>query len=200
MDEQTAPKVIEYEPHPSATPFHNSHCQVKAIAGPVGSGKSTICCFEIFLACQEAKVPLRALIMRETYRQLHDSTLRTWLEWFGDVCTYKKGDEKISLTIPNVDGELLTHEIDLRHARRAEEASQFMSTEYALIWLEEAVPAYQSGQGTIGMGLPEEIFNVALMRQRQKGAHRLHILLSFNTPNRYHWCHRTFFKPTAAEL
>ena len=190
----------EYRPHPSIVPFHQSHAQVRALCGPAGCGKTLAAGFEIFFIATEARVPLRALVVRESYRQLHDSTRRTLQEWFGACSQYHKGDEQLRLTIPNVDGEVLTHELDFRHCRRPEEVSNLLSTEYGVMWLEEPVPAFQAEGGVIGAGLPQELFDMALMRLRQAHMHRLSILLSFNPPSKFHWVYETFFKPTAAEL
>ncbi len=194
------PVTIDYRPHPSTVRFHESLAQVKALCGPVGSGKTTAVCWDWYFLCQEARVPLRGCVMRESYRQLHDSTRPTFVEWFRPICHYVKQDEVMELTLPNVDGEVLTHELHFRHARRVEEASNFLSTEYALIWLEEVVPALQVGQGVVGGGIPKGIFDIALMRQRQKGAHRLHIDLSFNPPSKFHWTYKEFFQRTPEEL
>lgn len=189
-----------YNAHPSLVPFHESLAQVKALCGPVGSGKSLAACMEFFYLCREATVPIRGIVLRESYRQLHDSTLKTFFEWFSPVAHYVKQHEKIELTIPGVDGVWRTHELHCRHARRVEEASNFLSTEYAFIWLEEVVPAFQTGAGVIGAGIADGIFKVALMRQRQAEAHRLHVILTFNPPNKYHWTYEQFFRPSSAEL
>lgn len=189
-----------YRANASAVPFHNSHARVKAICGAVGSGKSTVCCFELWFLFQESLIPVRALVLRESYRQLKDSTLKTWMEWFGGASTYVKQDELIRVRVENVAGETIEHEIHLRHARRVEDATQFLSTEYAAIWLEEPVPAFERDSGVIGGGLPKGVFDVCLMRQRQAGMHRLQILLSFNPPSKFHWCFKTFFAPKREDL
>lgn len=168
--------------------------------GPVGSGKSLAACWEWFLLCQESTVPLRGLVLRESWPQLRDSTLKTYLEWFDSVSDYKIADHILYLTIPNFEGTVLRHELHLRHAQRAAEASKFLSTEYAFIWLEEVTPAFQAESGVIGMGLPEEIFQICLMRQRQKGAHHLELILTFNPPPRHHWAYEIFYKPSRDEL
>lgn len=110
-----------YNVHPSVVGFHNSHAQVKALCGPVGSGKTSAACFEVYFALQEAQEPLPWLIARESYRQLHDSTRRTWEYWFGACSRYLKSDERMLVTVLNVFGETLVHELDFRHARRPEE-------------------------------------------------------------------------------
>jgi hypothetical protein len=190
----------EYNTHPSIVPFHESHAQVKALCGPVRSGKTLACGFEFFLLGSEATAPVRGLVVRESYRQLHDSTRRTLEDWFGGVSTYHKGDERLTLRIPNFRGETLEHELDLRHCRRPEEVTNLLSTEYDFIWLEEPVPAYQMETGVIGAGLPKELFDMALMRLARGGAHRQQIVLSFNPPPRHHWVHQEFFARPADEM
>jgi hypothetical protein len=165
------------------------------MSGPVGSGKSSWACFEFFFMMQEALEPLRFCVIRESYRQLHDSTRRTWDYWFGQFSRYLKQEETILVTVKNTEGHALTHELLLRHARRPEEASNFMSTEYAGFWFEEPVPALQVSEGVVGAGLSKEIFDMAGMRLRQPEAHRVNILLTFNPPHRYHWVYREFWRP-----
>ena len=203
MSAPKAKKPVEarvYEPNASAVPFHESSCRVKAICGPVGSGKSTVAIMDFFMLCHEATVPIRGLVLRETYRQLTDSTRRTWDDWFKDCSRYIKQDERMEITIPGADGIVRTHFMDFRHARRVEDATAFLSTEYAYIWMEEPVPAFEIGSGVIGGGIPEAVFNVALTRLRQSGVHRRHVVLTFNPPNKFHWIYKKFFEATPAHL
>jgi hypothetical protein len=126
--------------------------------------------------------------------------LKTWMEWFEPISVYRKQDEKVMFTLPGLDGEIRTHEIHWRHARRVEDASKFLSTEYAGIWLEECVPAFERTGGIVGGGLPKGVFDISMMRVRQKGAPRHQILLTFNPPSKYHWTYQVFFEPTPEEL
>lgn len=193
-------RIIGYTPNPSAVAFHNARLRVKAVCGPVGSGKTSAAAWEVLLLAQESTVAIRALVLRESYRELHDSTLKTWQEWFDPISVYRKQDEKILFTIPGIDGIVREHEIHFRHARRVEDASKFLSTEYALIWLEECVPAFERTGGIVGGGLPKGVFDISMMRVRQKGAARHQILCTFNPPSKYHWCYQTFFEQTPEEL
>lgn len=203
MPATSAPsKQIErtYNCHPSAKPFHESCAQVKALWGPMGSGKSLAAIMEFVFLCLESDVPVRGIVLRESYKQLRDSTLKTWMEWLGSCSRYLQSDHNLFLTLPNYRGEVLTHEMHFRHCRRVEEASDLLSTEYAFIWFEEPVPAYQMESGVIGAGLPEGMFDLALTRQRQAGMHRLHIVLTFNPPSKFHWCDKRFLNVPRAKL
>jgi len=193
-------KTISYEPNPSSVPFHHSKAEVKALCGPVGSGKSSAACWEIFFLARESPVATRSLILRESYPQLRDSTLKTWMEWFEPISVHNKAENTITFTLQGPQGQDLHHELHLRHARRVEDATQFLSTEYALIWLEEVVPAFDTVKGIVGGGIPKGIYDVVSTRLRQKDVHRRHILLTFNPPNKYHWTYSEFFKPSEEQL
>lgn len=61
---------------------------VRLIRGPIGSGKSVSCCIDLFLrACaqepsKDGRRRTRWAIIRNTYPELHTTTIKTWLEWF----------------------------------------------------------------------------------------------------------------------
>lgn len=190
---------VKYEPHPTAWEIHQSRAQVKAVCGPVGCGKSTMAIWDFFFLCLESKVPIRGVVIRESYRELADSTRKTFEEWFGPICTYHESSERALLTMPGLDGITRTHELFFRSCRKAEEASKFLSTEFAFIWLEEPVPAY-SNSGVMGGGLDLELFKLVLMRVRQKDAPRYEVILTFNPPTTRHWVYQEFFKRDAQEL
>ena len=65
-----------------------SDARMRTLRGPVGSGKSVTCCFEIVrrasLQAPDAtgKRRTRAAVVRETARQLMDTTIKTFLDWF----------------------------------------------------------------------------------------------------------------------
>ena len=64
--------------------------QVRVLMGPVGSGKSVTCCFE--MVRRAGMQPLQSdgvrrsrwAVVRQTIKQLNDTTIRTWLDWFPD--------------------------------------------------------------------------------------------------------------------
>lgn len=77
-----------YNAHETVSQFHNSKAFHRGIRGPRGSGKSTGCCIELFKkASEQAPSPdglrrTRWAIVRNTYRELLDTTVKTWLYWF----------------------------------------------------------------------------------------------------------------------
>ncbi len=79
---------ITYIASPTLARFHASNAFVRGIKGPVGSGKSTGMSIEIMRRAQEQKPApdgrkhTRWAVVRNTYRELADKTLKTWLDWF----------------------------------------------------------------------------------------------------------------------
>ncbi len=79
---------INYRASETLQRFHNSTAFVRGIRGPIGSGKSVGCCFEIFIrmAQQEpgtdGKRRSRWAVIRNTYPELETTTIKTWLDWF----------------------------------------------------------------------------------------------------------------------
>jgi Phage terminase large subunit len=198
-------QAITYNQHPSAIPIHDSDARVKAVSGPVGSGKTSVGCWEFFILCLTSTVPIRGVVIRSSYRELHDSTRHTFEEWFdhpekGMRYSYRKQDEEAHLWFTGADGVEREHTLAFRACKRDGDASKFLSTEYAFIWLEEVVPAFIREKGVMGQGLPKGVFDVAQMRLRQKGAPRLEIFLTFNPPSTRHWVYKEFFLATPADL
>lgn len=80
--------VVEYNPSPTLEQFHASNAFVRGIRGPIGSGKSVSCCWEIWTrAAEQAPGPdgvrrSRWVATRNTYGELTTTTLQTWLDWF----------------------------------------------------------------------------------------------------------------------
>lgn len=81
-------RCIEYTPSPTLTKFHASNALVRGVRGPIGSGKSVGCCWEIWTRATEQRPQTdnvrrsRWLVTRNTYGELLTTTIRTWLDWF----------------------------------------------------------------------------------------------------------------------
>ncbi len=82
-------KIKKYSPPgPVAEAFINDLSDVAIIEGPMGAGKTTACFFRLFRRamrmpiCNDGKIHYRALVLRDTYRKLEKTAMRTWLKWF----------------------------------------------------------------------------------------------------------------------
>lgn len=84
--------MIRYRQWPTCRRFHaDSVSRVRALVGPVGSGKTTAFVQEVFRrSCQQAPCqhgPLQGVrptawaLIRNTYPELRSTTIRTWQQW-----------------------------------------------------------------------------------------------------------------------
>jgi hypothetical protein len=133
-------------PGPVAAAFHADTSFVRGLMGPVGSGKSSSCCVEILTrALEQLPGPdgirhSRWAILRSTYPELKSTTIKTWLDWFGPVCTMR-WDTPITSTISISDigdGTGLDVEVLFLAMDRAEDVGKMRSLELTGGWMNEA--------------------------------------------------------------
>src|SRR4051812_20296977 len=102
---------IDYTAPPTCAEFMRSTSFGRLIAGPVGSGKTTACIFELFRrACEQAKAPdgiryTRFAIVRQTLSQLKQTVLKDITTWLNPVCSYKVSDSTITIEFGDVRSE-----------------------------------------------------------------------------------------------
>lgn len=137
---------INYAAVPTAVYFHRSNAFVRGILGPVGSGKSVACCFEMFArAMREPAGPdgyrkSRWLVARSSFPELKTTTIKTFLEWFGDVgeITYDSPIRYLS-TLPLGDGTSLYWEVWFKPVDGTQDSLDGLrSLEITGAWLNEA--------------------------------------------------------------
>ena len=119
-DQQSTKKAISfnYSATPTARYFHASKARVKGILGAVGSSKSVTCCMEMFSkAMAETPGPdgvrkTRWLVVRSTFPELKTTTIKTFMEWFGDMGTLTFDSPiRYSCILPLADGTTLDWEV-----------------------------------------------------------------------------------------
>ena len=121
---------VVYQASPTLSRFHRSKLFYRGIVGPVGSGKSTSCCMEIMSrALRQARGPdgirrTRWVVVRNTYGELKDTTLVTWLMWFGESIfgPFAKSEMTHRLEFKDVSMEVMFRALDRPDhvAKRAE--------------------------------------------------------------------------------
>jgi hypothetical protein len=81
--------AIKYEdPGPVAADFMLSDKFVRGLRGPVGSGKTSACCIEVFRRMlgqapdADGWRPTRWVVLRNTQPELKTTTIKSWLDWF----------------------------------------------------------------------------------------------------------------------
>ena len=130
----------EYKMAPTIRMFHQDGSQIRAVVGPVGSGKTSGATWEIafYLPLHLYDVHqikhTRFVVVRNTYVELMDTTLKTVMEWFPN------GHWQASRRIYTLNfAELpITVELWFRSCDRAEDVKKFKSLEMTGYWIDEA--------------------------------------------------------------
>lgn len=147
-----------YKPVPTVRKFAQNGAFIRALMGPFGSGKSVGCVVEIvnrMLAQKPGPDGIRRtrwVVVRNTYRQLSDTTIKTFNQWlppqhFG---TFKHSDNSYTITgFEGVEGEVLFRALD-----RPDHVSNLLSFELTGAWFNEAreIPwaIVEAMQGRVG--------------------------------------------------
>lgn len=129
-----------YRPLPTIERFHRSPAQIRCIVGPVGSGKTSGAAWEVcdylpeFLFQQYQITSSRWVVVRNSYRELQDTTMRTVFNWFswGD---HKKQENIYTLNYP--DG--FSVEILFRSCDNPDDIKKFKSLEVTGYWIDESI-------------------------------------------------------------
>lgn len=175
--------------------LHQDNSLVRFIRGPYGSGKSTICCFEMVrLSCAMARCHdgvrrSRFCVVRNTSGQLETTTLKTWLDWFGelgDVTSHKKPVLEYKHRFNDGQGivelELLFLALD-----REEDLRKLRSIEFSHAYINEASEISEAVLRHLvaRCGRYPAIHNL-------KSTYKKHIIADTNPPDMDHWLYKLF--------
>lgn len=96
-------KAFKYVPDGKVlSEFFWDRSPVSIIQGPVGSGTSTACCHKMWkISCEQKPNALderlsRWIVVRNTFDELKQTTLKTWKYWFVQIAQKAFGDVKMS--------------------------------------------------------------------------------------------------------
>lgn len=170
-----------YKALPTLAKFHASDAFVRAVEGPFGSGKSVGMCAEIMSRAMRQEPNEFGIrksvwgVVRNTMKQLEDTTIQTFMQWFpdGKVGTYKaakhnyligtdsKGNTNMIKCAPTAEfpgGTWLDLTIRFRALDRPDQAKDLLSQEFTGIWFNEfreiPIEIFESASGRVGRGLP----------------------------------------------
>lgn len=132
--------TIDYTPPPTGELFMESNAKMRVLMGPVGSGKSVTCSFEVIRrASQQAPDNRgirrsRAAVVRETARQLQDTTIKTFLDWFPPgVCgQYMRTTKTYFFKVGDIECEIMFRALD-----DADDVANLNSLELTFAWFNE---------------------------------------------------------------
>jgi hypothetical protein len=139
--------AYSYRHVPTIRAFSESDAFVRGLMGPLGGGKSSGCVWEIAQRGVAQRPGLdgvrrsRFAVIRQSYRQLEDSTIRTFHQWFPP---YIHGDWKASqhtYVIRSLkaaaDEPAAEIEVAFRALDRPDQVGNLLSTEYTGAWINE---------------------------------------------------------------
>jgi len=136
---------LDYEAIPTLEAFHKSTAPFKCVVGPVGSGKTSAAAWEIcyyipyYLAKKYGITKTRWVVVRNSYRELTDTTERTLLEWFPHG-EYKKADKEYFIRGGDEDENLHWEvEILFRSCDSAQDMKKFKSLDLTGYWIDESI-------------------------------------------------------------
>lgn len=118
-----------------------SDARMRVLMGPVGSGKSVTCCFEIVRRASQQKPNAqgirksRCIVVRETVRQLVDTTIKTLMDWFPPgVCGhYMRTTKTYFFKVGDVECEIMFRALD-----DADDVANLNSLEATFAWVNES--------------------------------------------------------------
>jgi len=132
---------LQYRPSATIVKFHSSGAQIRCIVGPVGSGKTSAATWEIFyylplhLHERYGIKKTRWVIIRNTYRELADTTRKTVFEWF-PFGEYIARDDIFIVRYPEYGIEV---EALFRSCDKPQHIKKFKSLEITGYWIDESI-------------------------------------------------------------
>ncbi len=185
--------IINYQASKTCWAFlEDDETFVKGIMGPIGSGKSVASCWNLFKWAQMQDVykgvrRSRWAIIRNTYRELEDTTLQTWFDWFPrDLGLFRESKMSHTIRIENTDGTTMHAEFLFRALDRPDDIKKLLSLELSGAWINEAretpLAILDMLQGRVARFPP----------MREGGPTISNIILDTNPPDEDHWFYKMF--------
>lgn len=180
--------MAKYKASEILSQFHNSDDFVRGVMGPIGSGKSSAMVCELFRRANEQKPGpngvrrSRWAIIRNVYRELADTTIRTWFDWVEErIGRWNAQDMIFHVKTDSLDAEFLFRALD-----RPGDVKKLKSLELTGAWVNEAVEVPRAVidmlQGRVGR----------YPSQRDGGPTWSGVMLDTNPPDVDHWWYRLF--------
>lgn len=187
--EEQRTRDVFYDALPTCRKFHHSDAFVRALVGPLGSGKSVACVMELMRLvdqqepCPDGVVRARGCVVRNTYRELKDTTLNTWNDWVMPerVGRWDEVNMTLHMVSPRMHVEILFRALD-----HLKDIKKLLSLELTWAWLNEAreIPkaVLDMLQGRVGR----------YPAKRDGGATQPCIIMDTNPCDEDHWWYRVF--------
>jgi hypothetical protein len=147
---------IKYDASATMSAFHASDEFVRVVMGPVGSGKSSGCIMEGLRRAKEQHPGpdgirrTRGAIVRNTYRELNDTTRKTFEQWIpSQLGKWSEQDFTFHMRFADVECEVLFRALD-----RPQDVKKLLSLELTWLYFNEmrevAKAIFDGAQGRVG--------------------------------------------------
>jgi len=180
--------AINYEILPSFFEFsQDMGPDCWALIGPAGGGKSVAVVMKM-LQHASTHETARYVILRNTYRQLHDTTMPTFFKWIPrNLGKYSTEEEKFTLA-----GRW---EFYFRSCERPEDIDKFKGMEITGYFMNEAMEMKPDVKQLLDQRVgryPLEKYIGEDGIERERGTSRIFRALDSNPPDQEHWLYRMF--------
>lgn len=194
---------INYTAAPTMRAFHQSDKFVRALIGPIGSGKSVACIMEMFIKIIAQRPNLegvrksRWVVVRNTYREIMDTTMRTYWDWLPEeMGVYQKGNMQHNIHIDLPDGTTVKSEVLFRALDKPSDVKKLLSLELTGGFLNEC------------REIPKQVMDMLIGRlgrfpnMRDGGPSWHGLIMDTNPPDSDHWFYKLFEidRPTDFQL
>ncbi len=131
---------------PTLVDFLECNAYEQQVIGPFGSGKSSACINKLTtLATEQTPFPdgvvrARAAVVRNTYPELKDTTISSWMDWYDPQQgwgRYDANDHVYRMNWQDDDGRRYEYEVRFRALDRADQVKKLLSAEYTHAWVNE---------------------------------------------------------------
>ena len=172
--------------------FHKSNAFVRLVIGPIGSGKSVMNCMELYRKANLQKVhngrrKSRWVVIRNTYRELVDTTIKTWTDWFPkNMGVWRQQDMMHTIVHGREDGSILDMEVLFRALDKPDDVKKLLSLELTGGFINEAKE------------IPKQVLDMLIGRvgrypaMRDGGCSWSGIIMDTNPPDEDHWIYKMF--------
>lgn len=176
----------------TACKFHKSDKFIRLIIGPVGGGKSVACVQEVIrrAALQTPHKGVRRsrwAIVRNTYKELLDTTMKTWFDWIEkEYGVYSVMHSTFDMRVELPDGSIMELEVLFRALDKPDDIKKLLSLELTGIWFNECreIPKQLVDMGATRVGRYPPI--------RLGGPSWFGIILDTNPPDSDSWIYKMF--------
>ena len=189
---------VHYDAPPTLGRFLGSDAFVRMAIGPFGSGKSSACCVEVprraaeTPACRDGVRRSRWAIVRNTYRELEDTTRKTFAQWVpSELGEWSEQDFTFTMRFEDVVSEVMFRALD-----RPDHVKKLLSLELTGAYCNEAreIPkaVFDAIQGRVGRY--PRIDDIPMDRWWKPGifAYWHGVWGDTNPPDTDHWIYRIF--------